>query len=73
MSQIPRDTGRTVLVAVKRRLKPGQKRPNQKKRKIHWTSILTNLRKYAKTLRESRRSEDGDNTGSQTDDIMPHI
>jgi len=43
MSQRSRDTGRNVLVAVKRGLKLGQKRSKQINRKVSWTNILTEL------------------------------
>jgi len=43
MSQKPSDIGRKFWVAAKRELKLGQKRPKQEKRKVSWTSILTEI------------------------------
>ena len=61
-------------MAVKRGLELRQKRPNPKNRKVRWTSAFfnrTTSESAKEVLEESHHSEDGDNLGSQPDDVMP--
>jgi len=54
-------------VLVTRGLNLGKKRSKQKKRKVHWTSIL--VEPPQKMCKNSRKAI-GDNAGSQSDDVM---
>ena len=74
MNQRLRDIGRTYLSGSKKRLKQGKKgRSRKTERCVEQVFLQNYLRKYIKTLEESHHSEDGDNVGSQPDDVMPEI